>query len=241
MGFSPDGKYFAAGQRGFAITAIGVTKENAALVFDLQARSPLSLKGNVKKLIAGGFAFTAPDRMIAFNPEKPDKSALLGLPGGEIIEEFPMLPGRLAAATKGNYLLVRRFEIGRRGRRPCQTNGDQRKQDAGYRHLRPGLRRRAVDGRAGTLHHRQEPNARRRDLAAKSARTAAAMAVSPDFKWLAVSERSRGAVWNLTKGERAVHMRGFRGGFFSEDGMFYADFPKQENSSASSRPWILAG
>ena len=107
MGFSPDGKYFAAGQRGFAITAIGVSRENAALVFDLQARSPISLKGNVKKLIAGGFAFTAPDRMVAFNPEKPDKSALLGLPGGEIIEEFPMLPGRLAAVTKGNYLLVR--------------------------------------------------------------------------------------------------------------------------------------
>src|SRR5262245_64997729 len=56
MGFSPDGKYFAAGQRGIAITAVGVSKENAALVFDLQARSPLSLKGNVKKLIAGGFA-----------------------------------------------------------------------------------------------------------------------------------------------------------------------------------------
>src|SRR5262249_35692228 len=54
-----------------------------------------------------------------------------------------------------------------------------------------------------------------------------AMAVSPDFKWLAVSERSRGAVWNLTKGERAVHLRGFRGGFFSEEGMFFADFPKE--------------
>jgi hypothetical protein len=53
------------------------------------------------------------------------------------------------------------------------------------------------------------------------------MAVSPDFKWLAVSERSRGAVWNLTKGERIVHLRGFRGGFFSENGMFYADFPKE--------------
>src|SRR5215813_1444963 len=54
-----------------------------------------------------------------------------------------------------------------------------------------------------------------------------ATAVSPDFKWLAVSERSRGAVWNLTKGERAALMRGFRGGFFSEEGMFYADLPKE--------------
>src|SRR5262249_18551474 len=57
-GFPPDGKFFAAGQRGVAFTAVGVTNENAALVFDLQARSPLPLKGNIKKLIAGGFAFT---------------------------------------------------------------------------------------------------------------------------------------------------------------------------------------
>jgi WD40 repeat protein len=54
-----------------------------------------------------------------------------------------------------------------------------------------------------------------------------AMAISHDFKWLAVSERTRGAIWNLTKGERVVHLRGFRGGFFSEEGMFYADFPKE--------------
>src|SRR5215475_13823515 len=60
MGFSPDGKYFAAGQRGVAIHSIGASKGNAALIFDLQARSQLSLKGNVRKLIAGGFAFTAP-------------------------------------------------------------------------------------------------------------------------------------------------------------------------------------
>ena len=90
MGFSPDGKYFAAGQRGISFGAIGLTVENAALAYDVQARAPLSLKGNVKKLIAGGFAFTAADRLIAFNREKPDKSAVVSFPGGEIVEEFPM-------------------------------------------------------------------------------------------------------------------------------------------------------
>ena len=228
MGFSPDGKYFAAGQRGVAITAIGVAKENAALIFDLKARSPLSLKGNVKKLIAGGFAFTAPDRMIAFNPEKPDKSALLGLPGGEIIEEFPMFPGRLAAATKGNYLLVRPFQKSAVG-----------VVDVAKRTAIKGNKTPAIDiydqvfvaerltGELGLYTTDKNQMLAAVTLPQNTLGRLRAMVVSPDFKWLAVSERSRGAVWNLTKGERAVHMRGFRGGFFSDDGMFYADFPKQ--------------
>jgi WD40 repeat protein len=227
MGFSPDGKYFAAGQRGVAINSAGVSKENAALVFDLQARSQLSLKGNVKKLIAGGFAFTAPDRIVAYNPEKPDKSALLGLPGGEIIEELPLFPGRLAAATKGNYLLVRPFRKAAVG-----------VVDVAKRMAIKGARTPAIDiydqvfvaerltGELGLYTTDKNQMLAAVTLPQNPLGRLRAMALSPDFKWLAVSERSRGAVWNLTKGERAVHMRGFRGGFFSEDGMFYADFPK---------------
>jgi len=228
MGFSPDGKYFAAGQRGIAFTAIGVTNENAALVFDLQARSALSLKGNVKKLIAGGFAFTSPDRMIAYNPEKPDKSALLGLPNGEIIEEFPMFPGRLAAVTKGNYLLVRPFQKSALG-----------VVDVAKRMVIKGNKTPALDiydqvfvaerltGELGLYTTDKNQLLAAVTLPRNPLGRLRAMAVSPDFKWLAVSERSRGAIWNLTKGERVAHMRGFRGGFFSEAGMFYADFPKE--------------
>ena len=50
------------------------------------------------------------------------------------------------------------------------------------------------------------------------------------MKWLAVSERTRGAVWDLTSGERIFHLRGFRGAYFDSDGMMYADFPKYEET-----------
>jgi hypothetical protein len=56
-----------------------------------------------------------------------------------------------------------------------------------------------------------------------------AAALSPDMKLLAVSERTRGALWNLSKGDRIFHVRGFSGGFFGEDGALYADFPKLDN------------
>jgi hypothetical protein len=229
MGFSPDGKYFAAGQRGHTLNAIGSSyKENAALVVDLQTREALSLKGNVKKLIAGGFTFTAPDRMIAYNREKPEKSALLGLPGGEIMEEFPMLSGRLAAATKGNYLLVRPFQklpvgvVDVATKTVIKSNKTPAIDIYGQVFVAErltgelGLYTTDKNQLLATVNLPQNPLGRLH-----------AMALSTDFKWLAVSERSRGAVWNLTKGERAMLLRGFRGGFFSEEGMFYADFPKE--------------
>src|SRR5262245_13641479 len=227
MGFSPDGKYFAAGQRGIAITAIGITNENSALVFDLQARSPLSLKGNVKRLIAGGFAFTAPDRMIAYNREKPDKSALLELPGGAIIEEFPMFPGRLGAVTKGDYLLVRPFQKSAVGvvdvAKGMATKGSKSPAIDIYDQVFVAER---LTGELGLYTTDKNQLLAAVPLPQNPLGRLRAMAVSPDFKWLAVSERSRGAVWNLTKGERAVHLRGFRGAFFSDDGMLHADFPK---------------
>jgi hypothetical protein len=57
-----------------------------------------------------------------------------------------------------------------------------------------------------------------------------AVAISPDLNWLAISERSRGGVWDLAKNERAFYVRGFVGASFGSDGALYADFPKFEQS-----------
>src|SRR5581483_327615 len=49
LGFSPDGHYFAAGARGISLANFAVTLrasvETSALVYDLQTRAPLKLKG----------------------------------------------------------------------------------------------------------------------------------------------------------------------------------------------------
>jgi hypothetical protein len=53
--------------------------------------------------------------------------------------------------------------------------------------------------------------------------------VSPELKWLALSGRSRGGVWNLAKGEAALQLRNFQGGYVSDDGYFFGEFPKTED------------
>ncbi len=60
-----------------------------------------------------------------------------------------------------------------------------------------------------------------------------ANAVSPDLNWLAISQRTRGAVWNLQTGQRFYHVRGFSAAYFGPDQGLYADYPKYLNFDRS--------
>jgi hypothetical protein len=58
-----------------------------------------------------------------------------------------------------------------------------------------------------------------------------AAAVSPDFRWVAVSERTRGVVWDASQGQRVTYVRDFDGAYVDEAGTVFADLP-----SAGSEP-----
>jgi hypothetical protein len=54
-----------------------------------------------------------------------------------------------------------------------------------------------------------------------------AAAVSPDFRWLAVSERARGALWDLTRNLRLGQVRPFTGAYLEpDDGGLFVDFTR---------------
>jgi hypothetical protein len=52
--------------------------------------------------------------------------------------------------------------------------------------------------------------------------------VSGNHQWLALSSKTRGAIWDLRSGERKMHVRGFRGAVLSDAGQGLGDFPKLE-------------
>jgi hypothetical protein len=54
--------------------------------------------------------------------------------------------------------------------------------------------------------------------------------VSDDAKWLAISETTRGGVFNLQNGARVTHVRNFGGAWFGPDQKMWADFPKFEKT-----------
>jgi hypothetical protein len=63
--------------------------------------------------------------------------------------------------------------------------------------------------------------------------------LSSDIKWVALSSRSRGGVWNLENGEARLYLRGFRGAYVS-DGYFFGDFPKYETADRNIAKFNLA-
>ena len=52
--------------------------------------------------------------------------------------------------------------------------------------------------------------------------------VSDNMQWLAVSSKTRGAIWDLSSGERKMHVRGFRGAIIAPNGAAIGDFPRYD-------------
>ncbi len=228
MGFSPDGHYFAAGQRFLASTTIGYTNDNAATIIDLQTRAPLPIKGQLKKLIAGGFTFTAPDRMIARHSEDPKKSGIFSFPSGELIEQFELFPGKITAPSRGNYLLVRPFAKYAVGVMDVVKKvGIKGNKNSAFDIYGEVFVSERINGELALYGMEKNDIRAVVTLPRNEFGRLRATDVSPDFKWLAVSERTRGAVWDLSKGERMFYVRGFRGAHFTGTSLF-ADFPKFE-------------
>jgi WD40 repeat protein len=238
MGYSPDARYFAAGQKSLNVGALGVSDRLSAAAVDLSTRTPVQLKDGVKRLLGDSFAFIEPDRIVGLDTRDPKKSGIVTFPAGEVVEQFP-LGGRIAPATRGDFLLVsgvtnaggpkiavalldlktKRFV---RGNKTPATDVFDRWHVSERINGEIGLYDLEGGGPPATVTMPRNPLGRLR-----------ATALSPDLKLLAVSERSRGAVWDLTKGERLFHVRGFRGAHFGADGALYTDFPKFEATERS--------
>ncbi len=240
MAFSPDARYFAAGQRNSDWTMAGIyATEVNAVAFDLSTNANVPLKGLLKKLVSGQFTFVAPDRLLGVNPEDFRKSALVNFPSGEVVEQFP-LQGSLSAVTRGNYVTIRPLAKYRAGLFDLATKRGV-----------VGFNKDAIDvydkvfaseqlnGELGLYTVDNNEQVAKVVLPRNDLGILRASAVSADLKWLAVSERSRGAVWDLTKGERKFHVYGFRGAHFADDGSLYVDLPKSDKSERNVGRLVL--
>jgi WD40 repeat protein len=229
MGFSPDGRYFAAGYSG------------NAEAYELSTLKKLPLSGSIKKFIEGGFAFLDNNRLVGVNDNNSDKSALVQFPSGQVISEFSLWRRGLTAPTRGDYVLIRPIKdyalgvmnlsdgkIFKVNERPAlDIFGDIFV--AEMRNGQLGLYRMEKNVVVATT---LLPNFTLGRLHVAE--------LSPDMKWLALSTRSRGGVWNLQSGQAALYLRGFRGGHFNGDGYFYGDFPKYETMERNVAKFNLA-
>lgn len=213
--FTPDARYFLA--------AHGLEK----VLFDLTTFREVPLPKPLNKHLTGRFSFLGTDRIIAANGENPAKSHVLAFPSGEVLTDVAFGGGDLAAATRGDFVMIRPVKDYPVGVWDLAAG----KGVLSYKRSALDIFEQTLvceerDGQLGIHELRSLVPAAMASLPGSHLGALRAGALSADWKWLAVSEEGRGAVWDLGNGNRIYHARGFTGAYFPNDYVFYADFPK---------------
>jgi|CZKC01.1.fsa_nt_gi hypothetical protein len=223
MRFSPDGHYFVASSHNETTVAL-----------DLTTQKTFALRDSIRKLLSREFVFIGPDRIVGIDTFDPKKSAIVRFPGGETLEEFPLGAQNLEAAAHGNYLMLRPIDKYAMGVMDLETKKIfMADKESAFDIFDIVAVVERLDGEIALKQISNNQQIAKVNLPRSPLAPLWATAISPDMKWLAVSERSRGGVWDLTKNERPFYVRGFTGAYFDADGTLYADFPKfQETGRA---------
>jgi WD40 repeat protein len=237
MQFSPNGRYFVAGRKSFGKTP--ANERTASIGVDVASRKTVSLGNNIEKVLTHSFAFYAGDKIIGQSDYEGEDSGVFAFPSGDRIEKMLLLGKSITKAEQGDYLLVRPvsnapvgvYDV--RAKKYILANktpaldvygdyfvAERRNGELGIYKFTKGEKVSVEQTAVLELPPNQFGALR-------------TVGISPDGKWLAASEKSRGAVWNLETGERVMYLLGFRGSHFGANNLIYVDFPKNEQAERS--------
>lgn len=219
MKFSPDGRYFAAGYTTYR--AIHNPSGTVGEVIDTSTFTKVSTPDSLKKLLAGGFTFIGNDRIAGINRETAKKSAIVKFPSGEVVTELELWRKGMSGATHGDYLLIRPIKDYALGVMDINTKTITKANErAALDIYAPYFVAEMRNGQVGLYKLEKNELVGTAVLSNFSLGRLRVAEVSPELKWLALSGRSRGGVWNLSKGEAALQLRNFQGGYVSDDDYF---------------------
>ncbi len=219
-GFTPDAHYF--------VVARGITH----LAVDVTQRTPVNVGSAVAHVLSGGFAFYGTQRILGINALDPRKSALVSFPSGEKVATYNITPRQLQApAHDDQYVIVRpagQHPVGLvdLAKQQVQVVSDTPAFDI-YDDIFAAERK---DGGLEFYRMPSQQSVGRVPLPEAPLGRLRAGSLSPDFNTLAISEASRGGVWNLEDGKLVQMLMGFQGSYLSADGGLYAEFPKQKGN-----------
>lgn len=217
MEFSPDAKTFIAAKNG------------TALALDLTTRKPIKFGGKLGPALRGDFAFISPDRVVGINVGDPARSWVVKFPSGEVLKEIKLGYSKLSGPAKGDYVLMRpvqKFAVGVVDIN--QNKGVLANRLAAFDIYETTFASQSRGGELALYSEPGKPPIATVALPKSPLSRIRAVAISPDLSYLAVSERNRGAVWDLAGNRRIMHVRGFRGVYVDTDKTMYADFPKND-------------
>jgi hypothetical protein len=217
MQFSPDVRYLVAARHD---TSIGV---------DLVNRVAVPLPGSIRSRVGLSFAFMGPDRIAGVHDSKPEDSAILTFPGGAVLTKLKLGPCLLSVPTRGDSHLILRgvsgVAVGLFGTRENKPVGSNRA--VGYDLFDDLYVTERRTGEVGIFRMGTTAPLEVAGVPAGPLGRLRAADVSPDGSVLALSQRTRGAIWDLRTGQRTAYMRGFRGAHVDATNAAHIDFPPE--------------
>ena len=213
--FSPDSQYFVA------------AFEKQAIAVDVPARASIPVRGSLEWMLDGGFAFLAPNRLIVANRRSPESSEIVDFPSGAVTDVLTLGDQQMEAATRGDYLFLRPIKAAPVGVFDWKMHAmvAALREPAALDICDPYAVTQAPDGQIVLYDFPAMKTEARLALPPGPLARAASAAISPDLSWLAVSGRSRSAIWNLPQSKQRYSLRGFMGAYFDGSDALYAEVP----------------
>jgi hypothetical protein len=228
VGFSPDGRTLIAAYAGIEAGPSSFVRAKVHYVaFDLAGRREIDLEGSIRDRVGRGFVFQSPDRIVGVHLE-PKKSAIVTFPEGKVVEELALGFQSLDLPARGNLLFLRPVNKAAVGVMDLTAKkivlASPKPAFDVHENL---LVNQLGSGELELADHQRRETVATAELPTGPLGALVAAAVSPDFRFIAVSGGSRGGVWSTETGERKFETRAFHAAWFDESGRLYADFPHE--------------
>jgi WD40 repeat protein len=207
-----------------------VDYEATTLVYDLNQHEFVKAGGAVGKLDRKPFAMMDHDRIAINNWDNPQKSAVYSFPEGKELKQIAMGSQELRGVTRGDYLILTPMKDAALGLLDLGTGQVPftMPNEVLDVHDKSVLMETGEGGVAVTSQGLVpgSKDIESIDLPLSELLDISAATVSPDGKFLAISNKSRSAIWNVETGDRLFYVRPFSSGYFDDADQFYGNFPK---------------
>src|SRR5579864_369152 len=209
MKFSPDERYFIAGH------------SDAFAAYDLKQRTEAKMSWRIHELSRISFTFAGTDEFdgLRYVGENDMRLVRLKFPSGEKLDEFKVqADGWLSRTQNSDALLMRpaaAYPVGIVDLNSKKiTQAFKNPAFAVYGGIYAGEQN---SGEVALFNTADSKMVGKLKLPESMLGTARTSVFSGDGKWLAVSQGSRGSLWNLEDGKRLFLAKGFNGAFFEND------------------------
>ncbi len=239
--FSPDSRYLIATRSAnFRVTLMidsrAIDAADPSLVaLDLSTLKPVPLSGDLKKATRRSFIFLTPEKLLATMPLKVDEAGIFTFPQGQRLAKFSLAATDMQLTSNPNYVMIKSddavsfFDLSRGE----LTGGFNKSTVALWNDV---LIAELTSGNVGIYKTEFIPESKtlrstsagKLEIPVGSMSRIYAASISDNMQWLAVSSKTRGAIWDLNSGQRKMHVRGFRGAIIDMNGNAIGDFPKLE-------------